>query len=149
MLAVSGIDSTVKIFSTDARARRDAVRAQNGISAEDVSTFRSIRRGQGESDDEDTDSSDEDGNGSNRPDNGESDTSEYEKEIVARHGLKSRKRMAREYKITSKNDMIRRSEIQSQNIRSQDVYQLLAAQLAQQMRGRDVDGVDDENCAIM
>jgi len=41
MLAVSGIDHTVKIFSPDARAR-EAARIGNGISAHDPSNFSSI-----------------------------------------------------------------------------------------------------------
>lgn len=156
MLAVSGIDSTIKIFSADARSRRDAARAQNGVSAADVTAFSSI--GVGQDDVNDTESSDDESEnpgGSNENftpnDDSESDTSEYENECVANNGLRSRKRIGREYKITSKNDMIRRSEIQSQNIRSQGVYQILAAQLALQMRGRETDGVDEENpdCMIM
>jgi DDB1- and CUL4-associated factor 6 len=154
MLAISGIDSTVKIFSADARSRRDAIRAENGVSAIDPSVFSSI--GLGPDDINDSESS---GDESYIPDintpeeDEESETSEFEKERVADKGLRSKKRMGREYKITSKNDMIRRSEIQSQNIRSQGVYQMLAAQLAQQMRSRDVDGgeldADNPECMIM
>jgi hypothetical protein len=43
MIAVSGIDSTVKIFSPDARARADAAAARHGIRAVDPATFSSVR----------------------------------------------------------------------------------------------------------
>jgi nuclear receptor interaction protein len=43
MLAVSGIDSTVKIFSADARARADAAGARCGVRAIDPSGFSSVR----------------------------------------------------------------------------------------------------------
>nr|POE86998.1 wd repeat protein iqw1 [Quercus suber] len=41
MLAVSGIDHTIKIFSPDARAR-EAARLGNGVAAHDASTFSSL-----------------------------------------------------------------------------------------------------------
>ena len=43
MIAVSGIDSTVKIFSPDARARADAAAARCGVRAIDPSNFSSVR----------------------------------------------------------------------------------------------------------
>jgi DDB1- and CUL4-associated factor 6 len=145
MLAVSGIDSTVKIFSPDGRARRDAALARNGVSAADTSTFASIgiRR-----DSDDEESEEEDITGSNSSDAEESDD-EGESLRVSENGLKSRKMMKKEYHITTANDMTRRNEMQQHNIRSQGVYQLLAAQLAAQL-GRGVDGTEDDNgCRLM
>jgi nuclear receptor interaction protein len=104
MLAASGIDHTIKIFSPDARAR-EAARLGSGIGAVDSSSFSSIswmrRRRQ------------------NRP-AGATSTSEPavdaateardaadDDEYVAPGGLTSRKRMHLEYQITSQNDVER------------------------------------------
>jgi len=45
VLAVSGIDSTVKIFSADKRARRDARRGVSGVHGVDARGFSSLRLG--------------------------------------------------------------------------------------------------------
>jgi nuclear receptor interaction protein len=152
MIAVAGIDSTVKIFSPDARARQDAALARNGVSAADTSTFASIGvdlNYELESSVEDDD--DEPLNGpSSRKDDSESDSEEFKREKLSENGLMSRKMMKKEYRITSRNDMTRRSELQQNNIRSQGVYQMLAAQLAAQFGARGVDGLaDEDNCALM
>lgn len=98
MMAVSGIDHTIKVFSPDARAR-DAARLGRGIEAADTSSFSSIswmRRRRQERQDESTS---EPAVGASGPD---------DDEYVSANGLASRKRMHLEYQITSKNDVDRR-----------------------------------------
>jgi nuclear receptor interaction protein len=138
MVAVSGFDSTVKIFSADARARQDAVLGVGAKAAGD-SRFSSV------------------GLRSNRPrqspqtpaqrPSDEDDDYDSDDEKVAEDGLESRKRMAREYHITSENDMNRRTGMHSSYI-SQGVMQLLAARLNGQLQEGDVDA-NEENCRIM
>lgn len=111
MLAVSGIDHTIKIFSPDSRAR-EAARLGRGIEAHDASEFsslawpprmgrrRNIRRS----------SSNNETNGTtsepafarlDQDDENEND------EYVAPAGLASRKRMHDSYQITQQNDVER------------------------------------------
>lgn len=102
MIAVSGIDHTVKIFSPDARARRNA-RLGIGVTPSDTSQFSSISfgrlrrarpsRSQASSDEVDTTTVPE----------GDED----EDERATRNGLPSRRRMHEEYRITSENDVNR------------------------------------------
>ena len=102
MLAASGIDHTIKIFSPDARAR-EAARLGSGVGAVDSSTFSSIswmrRRRQtrqaGVTSEPAVDAGAEARNAA--------DNDEY----VAPGGLTSRKRMHLEYQITSQNDVER------------------------------------------
>jgi nuclear receptor interaction protein len=102
MLAASGIDHTIKIFSPDARAR-EAARLGSGVGAVDSSTFSSIswmrRRRQnrqaGATSEPAVDAGTEARNAA--------DNDEY----VAPGGLTSRKRMHLEYQITSQNDVER------------------------------------------
>ncbi|KAF2084325.1 WD40 repeat-like protein [Saccharata proteae CBS 121410] len=82
VIAVSGIDHTVKIFSPDARAR-DNARLGIGVSPGDTSAFSSINLGRMPEGDEE------------------------EEDVVAPGGLPSRKRMADEYQIISENDLTR------------------------------------------
>src|ERR1700744_5901485 len=98
MLAVSGIDSTVKIFSADHRARQAAAKA-HGVTAADPSQFTSIlslrRRNQSHTPREQR--TEEEG-----------EESDVEEPKVVERGLESRKRMHLMYRITSENDMERR-----------------------------------------
>jgi nuclear receptor interaction protein len=102
MLAASGIDHTIKIFSPDARAR-EAARLGSGVGAVDSSTFSSIswmrRRRQnrqaGVTSEPAVDAAVEARDAA--------DDDEY----VAPGGLTSRKRMHLEYQITSQNDVER------------------------------------------
>ncbi|KAF2461369.1 hypothetical protein BDY21DRAFT_331920 [Lineolata rhizophorae] len=118
MLAVSGIDHTVKIFSPDARARHCA-RNAIGVSAADTSEFSSIewprraRRGRrtstlGRSTSDATNNHEE----SSRARAVQADelaVSDSEDESkVAPEGLPSKKRIQNEYEITSQNDDQRR-----------------------------------------
>jgi nuclear receptor interaction protein len=106
MLAVSGIDSTVKIFSPDQRARRAAARA-HGVTAADSSTFPSIGRPQRRRTSTLTPQEWKEVN------DGISDAGDLsdieEPARVSERGLESRRRMHRQYQITSENDMERRS----------------------------------------
>ena len=116
MLAVSGIDHTVKIFSPDVHARENACKGI-GVSASDASMFSSIsigrrrpRPNQTAQSQETTTSEPAISNKSTRGDEDDDDEPE-----IAPHGLSSRKRMNQEYEITSQNDVERRGG-------NQDVY---------------------------
>jgi len=96
-MAVSGIDHTIKIFSPDANAQRNA-RKGVGVQSSDPADFSSLnwsRRRRNRSDDDDED---------DRPAEAPSDSDDE----VAPNGLRSRKRMHEAYQITSQNDMDRK-----------------------------------------
>jgi nuclear receptor interaction protein len=145
MLAVSGIDSTIKIFSPDAHARRNALRGV-GVSAADHSAFSSIglshrRRGvtaRGGSNDSNGSSSYADQNGGAEEAESAQDS---DNERVAPNGLASRKRIHLEYEITSENDMERRTENHSDYI-SRGMIQLLAQRIGNPEEM-------EENCRMM
>ncbi|GAB7326331.1 hypothetical protein MBLNU13_g10299t1 [Cladosporium sp. NU13] len=110
MLAVSGIDHTIKIFSPDARAR-EAARLGRGIEAHDASGFSSLawppryggrRRATRHSSSSAT-SEPAVGRTSNETDDDENDNDEY----VAPSGLTSRRRLHQSYQITQQNDVER------------------------------------------
>jgi nuclear receptor interaction protein len=112
MLAVSGIDHTIKIFSPDARAR-EAARLGRGVEAHDASEFSSIawppryggrRRASRRS------TSHSEGSGATsepamdrRDEDDENDNDDY----VAPSGLASRRRLHESYQITQQNDVER------------------------------------------
>jgi hypothetical protein len=136
MLAVSGIDSTVKIFSADRLSRRAAATAQ-GITAADASNFASIRlerrvslarRSSSNLNDSDDDDSDD----------------EEKEEKVAPQGLPSRKRFDQMDAIVSQNDHERRTQVQS-NYVSNSMLQLL--RLGGQIGA--LENGDMENCPMM
>jgi nuclear receptor interaction protein len=112
MLAVSGIDHTIKIFSPDARAR-EAARLGRGVEAHDASEFSSIawppryggrRRGSRRST-----SHSESGGATSEPamnrrdEDDENDNDDY----VAPSGLASRRRLHESYQIMQQNDVER------------------------------------------
>ena len=149
MLAVSGIDSTVKIFSADARARNDAALGI-GVKAADDSHFSSIGL---RHDEEDTASRPSSGRANGQRDTSQDeghDDDDYDSdiEVVAEDGLPSRKRMGQEYHITSQNDMNRRTGMHSTYI-SRGVMQLLAARLSAQMGGEEIEDGLEDNCRMM
>jgi nuclear receptor interaction protein len=155
MLAVSGIDSTVKIFSPDHRARQAAAGA-NGITAADTSTFTSIWRQprrprpsvtamsssqqltpQEQLQKELSDEMILDASG---------DVSDAEEPPVADKGLESRKRLNLQYQITSENDMERRSGMHSSYV-SRSMLQLL---MTSQIRAHLANGEEgDGECIVM
>ena len=103
-MAVSGIDHTIKIFSPDAAAQRNARKgigvhsADRGLSSLGFGRRRRRRRPSAASPTEvphDSSVSDDD--------DGDDDDDE-----VAENGLKSRKAMHDQYQITSQNDMDRK-----------------------------------------
>lgn len=127
LLAVSGIDSTVKVFGVDKRARRDARRGI-GVRGVDEGGFSSLRFGGrrmrmaamtatagAESGEQEVVDSDE------------TDTEPSH----AFDGLSSRKRMAQEYEITSRNDHDRRG-----GNRDAFITRGVLARLAQQIVAR-------------
>lgn len=95
MIACSGIDSTIKIFSPDAYARRNAALAI-GVEEADPSNFSSIlgfsrRRG---------------GNDSEASiDNREGIEGEYEGHVRPEKGLRSRQSLQKVYELTTQNEM--------------------------------------------
>jgi len=124
MMAVSGIDSTIKIFSADRQARRNA-RHGIGVTAVDPSTFSSINFGS-----------------SRRPRRSRNDgaraaaaavdTDDTDTEPpVSAHGLSSKKCMDREYQITSQNDVDRQG-----GNREAFLSRAMLAQLAARMRAQ-------------
>ena len=119
MLAVSGIDHTIKIFSPDAYAR-DKARRGTGISPTDSSGFSSIglRRTHEARRQQQTEESHKpkkrresagdqlsDTEGDQSQVSGDSDD---EDEEIGENGLASRKSMHLEYQITSQNDLDRK-----------------------------------------
>ena len=117
MLAVSGIDHTVKIFSPDGRART-AARLGQGVSAQDPSTFsslswpsrvgrRSLARGRGNDTAAATTTTSEPAVARSTSQDQDQDQQEEDESFVAPSGLASRKRMAQQYTITNQNDVER------------------------------------------
>jgi nuclear receptor interaction protein len=112
MLAVSGIDHTIKIFSPDARAR-EAARLGRGIEAHDASEFSSIawppRYGGRRRASRRSTSHSESGGATSEPaisrrdEDNEDDNDDY----VAPSGLASRRRLHESYQIMQQNDVER------------------------------------------
>lgn len=134
MIAVSGIDSTIKIFSPDARNRRDAALA-NGVEEADHSTFSSILGH----------SRDRDGNNGDDPaDNREAVEGEYEGHERSLKGLRGRQRLHEVYEIQSRNEMrnqrgLEGSFISTSVVQVQDQHELPAT--------AEVNYVDTDNAA--
>ncbi|KAF2110173.1 WD and tetratricopeptide repeat-containing protein [Lophiotrema nucula] len=152
MMAVSGIDHTIKIFSPDANDQRNA-RLGIGVQAVDPG-FSSLgfgrrrrRRNIGTSRRSESSSA--------APLKSEDESEdEDEEEKVAANGLSSRKRMHESYQIMSQNDMDRKGG-------REDVFitRALLAQLAQRIHAHqagedDEDGegpimLNDDGCSVM
>ncbi|KAK3044205.1 hypothetical protein LTS18_001891, partial [Coniosporium uncinatum] len=156
MLAVSGIDHSIKVFSADKRARRDA-RLGRGISAVDSEGFSSIEWGR----------SRRSGGGARRRstrslaggedestplrsstfqtadnENGEEDSDDPDEAgPAAPNGLASRKRMQDEYQITSQNDADRRGGMRAEGTFSADIMALIAGRIRAQMAGGGGEGI--------
>jgi nuclear receptor interaction protein len=110
MLAVSGIDHTIKIFSPDARAR-EAARLGRGIEAHDASGFSSLawppryggRRRPARHSSSSATSEPAVSRTGHEHDDDEDDNDDY----VAPSGLASRRRLHQSYEITQQNDVER------------------------------------------
>ena len=170
MLAVSGIDNTIKIFSPDKRARQ-AARKGEGVTAADSSGFSSLRYGgrvrfganarrpaQRRAEEEARQKKEASGN----PDealaeawaaesepafpNGDVDDSDAEEAQLAPNGLASRRRMHREYEIVSQNDETRQSGNNEAFVSRGMLMAMLRRMGLGRMRRRrppDGDGADD------
>ena len=108
MLAVSGIDHTIKIFSPDSRAR-EAARLGRGVEVTDASGFSSISwparmRGRRLPRQSTTTSEPAMARTSTST---EGRVEEEDDDIIAPNGLSSRKRMQQEYQIVGRNDVDR------------------------------------------
>jgi nuclear receptor interaction protein len=113
MLAVSGIDHTIKIFSPDARAR-EAARLGRGVEAHDASQFSSIawppRRGGRRRTSRRSTSHSESGGATSEPamdrhdEENENDQYNY---VLAPNGLASRRRLHERDQIMQQNDVER------------------------------------------
>lgn len=165
-MAVSGIDSTVKIFSADSRARQDAATA-NGVTAADPRSFTSLGSARGRwlaNDDEPPPLENEDAVGSSmtqprsqpglqegsqiggdqKAPSQQHDDLEIDPEedmYIAPGGLASRRRIHDQYQITVANDMNRRAR-DSQSQLPRGLIEMLTAGLGAQLR-------DEENCQVM
>ncbi|KEQ76703.1 WD40 repeat-like protein, partial [Aureobasidium namibiae CBS 147.97] len=138
MLAASGIDHTIKIFSPDARAR-EAARLGSGVGAVDSSTFSSIswmrrRRQNRQAGATSEPAVDADAEARNAADNDE---------YVAPGGLTSRKRMHLEYQITSQNDVERQGGNQ-ETFLTRSMLASLAQHLRRQRAEGGAEGEDGE-----
>jgi nuclear receptor interaction protein len=102
MLAVSGIDHTIKVFSPDSRAR-EAARLGRGVEAVDSSTFSSISWMRRRRQNRQAGATSEPAVDAGAEERNAADDENY----VAPGGLASRKRMHLEYQITSQNDVER------------------------------------------
>lgn len=131
MMAVSGIDHTIKIFSPDARARETA-RLGRGITSQDSSEFSSLafpsrlgrrrvaRRG------EDTRPHQANGPTTTEPAMPQSTIEEDDDEsYVAHNGLASRRRMHDSYRILTQNDVERQGGNQDAFLTVRDLHPLL------------------------
>ena len=140
MLAVSGIDHTIKIFSPDARARQAARMGTQGINAHDSSEFSSLawpsrlgrrRMTRRSGSQQQNASAGSPGTSTsepavpastaNEPDDNDDDSEEY----VAPNGLASRRRMHESYRITSQNDAERQGGNQDAFLTVRDLHPLL------------------------
>jgi nuclear receptor interaction protein len=153
MLAVSGIDSTIKIFSPDARSRRDA-RHAHGINTLDTSTYaagntrrrRRRRANGGNTADRDTQTGDPAvGLATEEAQREFEQQSDSDSEQMYDNGLRSRQMMQNEYQIRSENDRNRRTG-NNQRYISRGVMELLAARL-----GASVNQLEDaeNDCTVM
>jgi nuclear receptor interaction protein len=110
MLAVSGIDHTIKIFSPDARAR-EAARLGRGIEAHDASGFSSLawppRYGGRRRAARRSSSSATSEPAMSRSDNDHGEDQNDNDDYVAPSGLASRRRLHQSYQITQQNDVER------------------------------------------
>ncbi|KAL9101596.1 MAG: hypothetical protein Q9163_003157 [Psora crenata] len=139
LIAVSGIDHTIKIFSADARAQEDA---RNGVNIDN--NFHGSH-----------------GNTSLFYHNQRDPDHEQDSQHLPQGGLASRKRMQQNYQIISRNDVRRR-----EGMRDAYITRGMLAQLAARLRARQVgveggaaggvvvgeDGeaiIVDENCLVM
>lgn len=140
MLAVSGIDHTIKIFSPDAIARHNAALGI-GVQRADASNFSSIglgrrRRYHGST----VTNAGADQNPDAQPTITTSEpampykslnlTAEPENEVVTDHGLPSRKRMWDSYKICAQNEQSRQAGGSSHYL-SRSLIALMAQQIRQ------------------
>ena len=141
MLAVSGIDHTVKIFSPDARART-AARLGHGVSAHDASTFSSIqwplragrrvpRRSQRRSGTEGTAGiiTSEPAVPGTSHEQAVLDEQEEDEDYIAPTGLASRKRMQDAYRIMNSNDVERQGGNNDTFITVRDLHPFLLMML--------------------
>jgi len=141
MLAVSGIDSTVKIFSPDQHARRAAA-SGHGVTAADSSTFSSIRPSRRSTAANNTAPPQETkGNEDDMSDN------ETQPPAAPEKRLESRKRMHRQYQITSENDMERRSGMHSSYVSRSMMQLLMNSGLGEQLGA--MEDLDRADCVVM
>ncbi|EME49597.1 hypothetical protein DOTSEDRAFT_49827 [Dothistroma septosporum NZE10] len=134
MLAVSGIDHTVKIYSPNARAREIA-RLGQGISAHDASSSSStawpIRIGRRTSRRQGSQTVNDQGTASSEPvvaaPSNEEQQGDSDEDYVAPNGLSSRKRMHDHYAITQQNDIERAGRNQEAVITVRDLLSYLLA----------------------
>ncbi|KAH0386648.1 WD40 repeat-like protein, partial [Aureobasidium melanogenum] len=142
MLAVSGIDHTIKVFSPDSRAR-EAARLGRGVEAVDSSTFSSISWMRRRRQNRQAGATSEPAVDAGAEERNAADDENY----VAPGGLASRKRMHLEYQITSQNDVERQGGNQETFI-TRSMLASLAQHLRRQRAEGGGEGEDGEGGAI-
>lgn len=147
MLAVSGIDHTVKVFAPDARSRWNA-RNGIGVSAADSSSFSSLEFGRRRRSTRYASSRRRSGVAAQvplPPDTGDSDD-DTQVTLNPPNGLNSRRRFHQVYQITSANDEEMRNENMGGAYISRSVLNQLVAHLRQRMDAtREADEGDEED----
>ena len=131
MMAVSGIDHTIKIFSPDARARETA-RLGRGITSHDSSEFSSLawpsrlgRRRVSRRNESNTNTSDPTTTSEPAMPSSTAMEDERDEDFVAPNGLASRRRMGDSYRIMNQNDVERQGGNQDSFLTVRDLHPLL------------------------
>ncbi|KAK5171714.1 uncharacterized protein LTR77_003350 [Saxophila tyrrhenica] len=141
MMAVSGIDHTIKIFSPDARAR-DSARLGRGITAHDSSEFSSLawparlgRRRASRRSETTTANGEQNGAVTSEPAvpvparDREGPDGDEDETYVAENGLRSRRRMADAYRIMNQNDVQRQGGNQDVFLTVSDLHDTFGVSL--------------------
>lgn len=152
MLAVSGIDHTIKIFSPDARAR-EVARLGQGVSAHDASSFSSIawpmrigrrpRRARSQGSEATSQPA------VPLPTEEEFENAHENDDYVAPNGLSSRKRMHDAYRIMQQNNVEREGGNQDSviTVRPSVLVRLLMARGMWPLPGVELEEEDDDEDA--
>ncbi|MCJ1243133.1 hypothetical protein MMC30_000330 [Trapelia coarctata] len=159
MIAVSGIDHTIKIFSPDLQSQFDARNGINlGTSTTSSSGHSSLFMGRPRARRPQPAPPNANSRHDNEAETCSSNAGEADSEVddlsTRNSGLASRKRIHESYKIISQNDAERQGGMRDAFIRRSVLAQLAARLRARRAQGGGEDGEDevvvlDENCSVM